>query len=350
MARWKFAGREHKKVVGKKSDGMNASAASVLRAELIKAQTDPNSKQQQQSKLTLREAIEQAVTQRLVENKAKPYEPTRVLTKHFASLLNMKVTDIKREHIVNELSAGWNLANATQRKNLEVLRSLFNRLVRAKILNANPTDGINIKKENNERERFLNRDEVQDLLRRAGELENKEFWLFCVLSLTTGARVSSVLALRYCDVDLTNASVNIPNIKGGGHYYKGFLNDEALLALKGADTTSTKPLIQTPRRTVERELKKLLEPFNAGLMPSDRKRRAVIHTLRHTFASHLAIKGVPIFTIKKLLDHKDIKDTMRLRIYTLVAIMNRWRKYENKLFFSFLTVMCFYSRIKCIPT
>jgi site-specific recombinase XerD len=37
----------------------------------------------------------------------------------------------------------------------------------------------------------------------------------------------------------------------------------------------------------------------------------VIHTLRHAFASHLAIKGVPIFTIMKLLDHKDIKDTLR---------------------------------------
>ncbi len=35
------------------------------------------------------------------------------------------------------------------------------------------------------------------------------------------------------------------------------------------------------------------------------------HVLRHTFASHLAMKGVPIITIKDLLGHADIKMTMR---------------------------------------
>ncbi|WP_365943733.1 tyrosine-type recombinase/integrase [Sulfurimonas sp.] len=43
----------------------------------------------------------------------------------------------------------------------------------------------------------------------------------------------------------------------------------------------------------------------------DVKYRVVIHTLRHTFASHLAINGTPIFTIQKLLNHKDIKMTLR---------------------------------------
>ena len=37
----------------------------------------------------------------------------------------------------------------------------------------------------------------------------------------------------------------------------------------------------------------------------------MIHTLRHTFASHLAINGIPIFTIQKLMNHSDIKMTMR---------------------------------------
>ena len=33
--------------------------------------------------------------------------------------------------------------------------------------------------------------------------------------------------------------------------------------------------------------------------------------LRHTFASHLAINGTPIFTIKELMNHSDIEQTMR---------------------------------------
>ena len=38
------------------------------------------------------------------------------------------------------------------------------------------------------------------------------------------------------------------------------------------------------------------ELFNQGLEKDDSKNRTVIHTLRHTFASHLAINGTPIFT------------------------------------------------------
>ena len=36
-----------------------------------------------------------------------------------------------------------------------------------------------------------------------------------------------------------------------------------------------------------------------------------IHDLGHTFASHLAMKGVDLYTIAKLLGHSDIKMTQR---------------------------------------
>ncbi|MCG3675286.1 tyrosine-type recombinase/integrase [Aliarcobacter butzleri] len=48
---------------------------------------------------------------------------------------------------------------------------------------------------------------------------------------------------------------------------------------------------------------------------NDRKNRVVTHTLRHTFASHVAIK-TPIYTIQKLMNHNDI--TMILRYVRLV--------------------------------
>lgn len=40
-------------------------------------------------------------------------------------------------------------------------------------------------------------------------------------------------------------------------------------------------------------------------------RRIGWHVLRHTFASHLAMKGVPILTIRDLMGHADIKQTLR---------------------------------------
>jgi integrase len=65
-------------------------------------------------------------------------------------------------------------------------------------------------------------------------------------------------------------------------------------------------------RIIQRHLKEKLDSlFNLGLLQKDTKNRVVIHTLRHTFASHLAINGTPIFTIQKLMNHSDIAMTMR---------------------------------------
>ena len=40
-------------------------------------------------------------------------------------------------------------------------------------------------------------------------------------------------------------------------------------------------------------------------------RKVTCHVLRHSYASHLAMKGVPVVVIQKLLGHTDIKVTMR---------------------------------------
>jgi len=53
----------------------------------------------------------------------------------------------------------------------------------------------------------------------------------------------------------------------------------------------------------ERRLRSVLdELFNKDINTNDRKNKVVFHSLRHTFASHLAINGTPIFTIQKLRD------------------------------------------------
>ena len=51
--------------------------------------------------------------------------------------------------------------------------------------------------------------------------------------------------------------------------------------------------------------------FNTELESKDSKNRVVFHTLRHTFASWLAMDGMPIYTIQRLMGHKDISQTLR---------------------------------------
>ena len=49
--------------------------------------------------------------------------------------------------------------------------------------------------------------------------------------------------------------------------------------------------------------------FNRGI--KDRRQKVSFHTLRHTFASWLAIQGTPILEIKELLGHASLAMTER---------------------------------------
>jgi len=49
--------------------------------------------------------------------------------------------------------------------------------------------------------------------------------------------------------------------------------------------------------------------FNDGV--GDERHKVVFHTLRHTYASWLAIDGVPLYTISKLMGHTTITMTQR---------------------------------------
>ncbi len=123
------------------------------------------------------------------------------------------------------------------------------------------------------------------------------------------------------DIDLDNRTVNLNNLKTKRRY-TGFLQDELveilkeyLPTLKANDYVVTQKGLQEKKaehKQIHRRLKPILDRlFNKGLKADDITNRVVIHSLRHTFASHLAINGTPIFTIQKLLDHSDIKQTLR---------------------------------------
>ncbi|MEV9594035.1 tyrosine-type recombinase/integrase [Aliarcobacter butzleri] len=160
----------------------------------------------------------------------------------------------------------------------------------------------------NARERFLTKDEIKLLF--DDSKDDETLYLLFKLALNTGARLATLLNIHKKDIDFTHDLLTLKDFKNNSTY-KAFLTDDlkALLekrvnSLKAND----KLFISNPERRLRAKLDEL---FNKDIDDNDRKNKIVFHSLRHTFASHLAINGTPIFTIQKLMNHKDIRMTLR---------------------------------------
>lgn len=164
-------------------------------------------------------------------------------------------------------------------------------------------------KVDNVREKYLEIEEIGKLYQSVKH--DEELFIFTKLLLFTGARLEGVYSISVHDVNFTNNVIKIKDFKNNSTY-NTFFNDELSELLSNRFKSNNDTLFNRSQTQLQKLLRlQLNKLFNKNIDPSDRKNRVVVHTLRHTFASHLAINETPIFTIQKLMNHKDIKMTMR---------------------------------------
>lgn len=202
-------------------------------------------------------------------------------------------------------------APATTNWLIQQLGAIYNHGIKKGLVKENPCTGIEHLKLDNARERFLTLEEIKTLYENIKD--DKELLLFAKLSLTTGGRLETIMHIYKKDIDFTNKTITLHDLKNQSTY-KGFFGDSLSVMIEEhiKDLNPNDKIIKTPSRTIRRKMKNVLDRlFNHGLDIKDTKNRVVTHTLRHSFASNLAIQGTPILTIQKLMNHRDIKQTMR---------------------------------------
>ncbi len=159
----------------------------------------------------------------------------------------------------------------------------------------------------------LSKQEVQKILAHTTNLKHK-----AILSLIygSGLRVGELIELKKTDIDSDRMLVHVRNAKGKKDrytvlsvrvleilrsYYKKYKPKEYLFeGQKGGQYTTA-----SSRQVFIKALKK-----------AKINKQATLHTLRHSFATHLLESGVSIAHIQKLLGHSNIKTTL---IYTHIA-------------------------------
>ena len=171
------------------------------------------------------------------------------------------------------------------------------------------------KKIDNERLRFLTKDEARLLLKELDKA-SPDFADICRVSLYAGLRLGEIFALRVQHVHLDVAIMDVLDAKAGTR--QAFINDELAIVLarhmKGkrpeayvftqSDGVSQMRYLSN---AFTRAVKRL--GFNEGV--EDARLKVVFHTLRHTFASWLVQKGVPLYTVADLMGHSTITMTKR---------------------------------------
>ena len=247
------------------------------------------------------------------------------LKNHLVCFLNRNPDSIDNEEInEHKMSLRANrLSDSTINSVLTLLSAILNLGIEKKLISIKPTIK-KIKGIENSRERFLTISEIEKL--KAKIADKPIIDIFVKLSLSTGARLDTIRHIKVKDINFETKTIILNNYKrtssgsSGSRYYgyfsesisaqlKEFIKDKGFNEYIFPSKLSNFPLGQ---KYFQESLKPILdELFNQGIALDDRKHRIVIHSFRHTFASHLAINGTPLYKIQMLMNHSTPKMTQR---------------------------------------
>lgn len=202
------------------------------------------------------------------------------------------------------------LAPATVNRYSAALASVLTWAVRRRIAPkgwVHPCRAVERRPEQNEKTRFLTREERERLLAACKASKWPRLYLLVLLALTTGARKGELLGLRWSDVDFDHATLHVGRSKNGDPKVLPVVPAalEQLRAFAGAAGALVFPSAEKPEQAYA------FEPRWAQALKAAHIRGFRFHDLRHSAASHLAQNGATLLEIADLLGHRQLSMTKR---------------------------------------
>ena len=211
------------------------------------------------------------------------------------------------------------LAAATANHHVKLIRRMLNLAVEWEMLEKNPASRIHMFFEDNQVERYMDDDQLAQLMHVLRTDRRRSVCLIAIFLLSTGARLNEVLSATWSQIDLKSKVWRIPASNSKSKRMRVVpLNDTGMEVVTSLDTLgkfdhlfingkTKKPYVNIAK--VWDELR-----GDAGL-PHVR-----IHDLRHQYASFLVNAGYSLFTVQQILGHSDPAVTMRYSHLSVKAL------------------------------
>ena len=309
------------KKIGLYSEGIREAYCSQKRNEIvskIRLGEDLPHVANKNNFTSLIEVAEKFYELKELHNKQNKKTRSRVLAKlkkHYIG--EMSIKEIQKLDIENfQIEIEKDLMPATINFIIQQTSSIFNWSIENGYLSKNPCQFVKNLKVKNARLRYLEIDEIKRLLETVKN--DKHLYYFVLLGLSTGGRLQTICNIKVSDIR-ENGTIRLYDFKNESEYF-GFLNNDLkselneyikIINLKEDDFIFKNTSNQN--YTNQYYYRKLQPIFDVLFNPDGTEplEKVTIYTLRHTFASQLAINDTPILIIKKLMNHNDIKTTMR---------------------------------------
>ena len=171
----------------------------------------------------------------------------------------------------------------------------------------------------------LTRDQVVQFLKAVPDLEMRTIF---ITIYSAGLRVSEAVALTARDIDSANMVIHVRQGKGRKDRYV-MLSEQLLAILRAYWKCARLQNILFPGPDPERPItvRSVQRACREAVRAVNLDSSVTVHTLRHSFATHLLEQGVDIRVIQDLLGHRHITSTTR---YARVAL-NTIRQIQSPL-------------------
>jgi integrase len=212
---------------------------------------------------------------------------------------------------------------------LRTLKAAFNKAVDWGFIDANPFAKIKFRKTQIIKPSYLTEDEFNKILPLTASPDLKNLFVFCFY---TGIRLSEAVNLRWRNINIKQKILTVGDNE--------FTTKNARQRVIPLCSQVMKILLPSPARKPEAFVFSKSNGFRfkkeyVSKKFKDISRRAGLnedihfHSLRHSFASNLAMKGVPIVTIKDLLGHSSIVTTQIYSHSNVESLINALSKFDK---------------------